>query len=185
MYMQYLCIFLRFQRNLSLCYKAVDSKVMTLTSIRTSGRREWRFISIAEPEDETMRPGKPKTANTRGSYVLLGWVCEDGGKQNFKCAKEDSLTPPSPPSLTPVGWREAALLSQAEPEALGMHPTPEQHNWRCVDGGIQPVEGASWSRAQLKPSAPMEVNEHSCTHMRSIAQTATGASPVPYFPFSI
>lgn len=51
-----------------------------------------------------------------------------------------SLSPPVP-SVTPVGWREVARLFQAGMEALGMHPTPEQHNRRSVAETV-PIQGA-------------------------------------------
>lgn len=44
------------------------------------------------------------------------------------------------PSVTPVGWREAALLFQAGLEALGTHPIPEQHN-RCSVAETMPIQG--------------------------------------------
>lgn len=61
-----------------------------------------------------------------------GGECVKGGKR--------SLSLPAP-SVTPVGWREAALLFQAGLEALGMHPIPEQHNW-CSVAETMPIQGA-------------------------------------------
>lgn len=57
-----------------------------------------------------------------------------------------SLSPPVP-SVTPVGWREVALLFQAGLEALSMHPTPEQHNRRSVAEAV-PIQGAGAQTGQ-------------------------------------
>lgn len=91
------------------------------------------------------------------------------GRRSSSERKEDSLTPPSPPSLTPVGRRE--LLHS---------PRQSQKHSACIPHQSSTI-GAVWTPASSLQrelvgagpssggSAPVEVDSRSCTHRRSIA----------------